>query len=196
MSSILKRLQNLLNPTTVEPEIYSLKSIKHVLKGYAFLKANNYNLVNNIKKELENISYKLDDDNYKIVNKPVCPLCSDNKNIFVDKNFWSILRIFQFEETIKKGLKIKKIICIYIMSHSNFIIEIAIKSQKIQNNMLFELCNSLMNHSNYFILNKTNIIIIKVLDCLLEEATILSSPSPGLSPFISFNDIGLFLKVV
>ena len=67
MSSILKRLQNLLNPTTVEPEIYSLKSIKHVLKWYAFLKANNYNLVNNIKKELENISYKLDDDNYKIV---------------------------------------------------------------------------------------------------------------------------------
>jgi polysaccharide biosynthesis PFTS motif protein len=66
MSSILKRLQNLLNPTIVEPEIYSLKSIKHVLKGYAFLKANNYNLVNNIKKELENISYKLDDDNYKI----------------------------------------------------------------------------------------------------------------------------------
>ena len=42
------------------------------------------------------------DDNDKIVNKPVCPLCSDNKNTFVDKNFWSILRIFQFEETIKK----------------------------------------------------------------------------------------------
>jgi hypothetical protein len=42
------------------------------------------------------------DDNDKIVNKPVCPLCSDNKNIFVDKNFWLILRIFQFEETIKK----------------------------------------------------------------------------------------------
>jgi len=41
-------------------------------------------------------------DNDKIVNKPVCPLCSDNKNIFVDKNFWLILRIFQFEETIKK----------------------------------------------------------------------------------------------
>ena len=38
------------------------------------------------------------DDNDKIVNKPVCPLCSDNKNTFVDKNFWSILRIFQFEE--------------------------------------------------------------------------------------------------
>ena len=42
------------------------------------------------------------DNNDKIINKPVCPLCSDNKNTFVDKNFWSILRIFQFEETIKK----------------------------------------------------------------------------------------------
>jgi len=42
------------------------------------------------------------DNNNKIINKPVCPLCSDNKNIFVDKNFWLILRIFQFEETIKK----------------------------------------------------------------------------------------------
>jgi hypothetical protein len=49
-------------------------------------------------RELPNIY----DDNNKIVNKPVCPLCSDNKNIFVDKNFWSILRTFQFEETIKK----------------------------------------------------------------------------------------------
>jgi hypothetical protein len=49
-------------------------------------------------RELPNIY----DDNDKIVNKPVCPLCSDNKNIFVDKNFWLILRIFQFEETIKK----------------------------------------------------------------------------------------------
>ena len=42
------------------------------------------------------------DNNHKIINKPLCPLCSDNKNIFVDKKFWSILRIFQFEETIKK----------------------------------------------------------------------------------------------
>jgi len=42
------------------------------------------------------------DDNDKIINKPACPLCSDNKNIFVDKKFWSMLRIFQFEETIKK----------------------------------------------------------------------------------------------
>ena len=49
-------------------------------------------------RELPNIY----DDNNKIINKPVCPLCSDNKNTFVDKNFWSILRIFQFEETIKK----------------------------------------------------------------------------------------------
>jgi hypothetical protein len=49
-------------------------------------------------RELPNIY----DDNYKIINKPICPLCSDNKNTFVDKNFWSILRIFQFEETIKK----------------------------------------------------------------------------------------------
>ena len=49
-------------------------------------------------RELSNVY----DDNDKIVNKPVCPLCSDNTNIFVDKNFWSILRIFQFEETIKK----------------------------------------------------------------------------------------------
>jgi hypothetical protein len=47
------------------------------------------------------------------------------------------------------------------MSHSNFIIEIAIKSQIIQNNMLFEFYKSLMNSNNYFILNKTNIIIIK-----------------------------------
>lgn len=44
---------------------------------------------------------------------------------------------------------------------SNFCIEIAIKSQIIQNNILFEFCKSPMNHSNYFILNKTNIIIIK-----------------------------------
>jgi hypothetical protein len=44
---------------------------------------------------------------------------------------------------------------------SNFSIEIAIKSQKILNNMLFEFCKSLMNHNNYFILNTTNIIIIK-----------------------------------
>ena len=44
---------------------------------------------------------------------------------------------------------------------SIYSIEIAIKSQKIQNNMLFEFCKSLMNHNNYFILNTTNIIIIK-----------------------------------
>jgi len=42
------------------------------------------------------------DDNYKIINKHACPLCSDTKNMFVDKKFWSMLRIFQFEETIKK----------------------------------------------------------------------------------------------
>jgi len=42
------------------------------------------------------------DDKDKIVNKPACPLCSDNENTFIEKNFWSILRIFQFEETIKK----------------------------------------------------------------------------------------------
>lgn len=43
-----------------------------------------------------------DKDKNKIINKPACPLCSDNKNMFVDKKFWSMLRIFQFEETIKK----------------------------------------------------------------------------------------------
>jgi hypothetical protein len=47
------------------------------------------------------------------------------------------------------------------MSHSNFIIEIAIKSQIIQNNMLFDFCKSLMRCNNYFIINKNNIIIIK-----------------------------------
>ena len=41
------------------------------------------------------------DDNM-IVNKPACPLCSDKNNTFVDKNFWTILRISQFENTIKK----------------------------------------------------------------------------------------------
>lgn len=48
--------------------------------------------------ELSNIY----DDNDKIINKSACPLCSDNENKFVEKKFWSILRIFQFEETIKK----------------------------------------------------------------------------------------------
>jgi hypothetical protein len=43
-----------------------------------------------------------DKDKSKIINKPACPLCSDNKNMFVEKKFWSMLRIFQFEETIKK----------------------------------------------------------------------------------------------
>ena len=52
----------------------------------------------NMLREMPNVY----DNNDKIINKPVCPLCSDNKNTFVDKNFWSILRIFQFEETIKK----------------------------------------------------------------------------------------------
>jgi len=42
------------------------------------------------------------DENNIVTNKPACPLCSDKKNTFVDKNFWTILRISQFEDTIKK----------------------------------------------------------------------------------------------
>ena len=42
------------------------------------------------------------DENNIVVNKPACPLCSDKKNTFVDKNFWTILRISQFEDMIKK----------------------------------------------------------------------------------------------
>ena len=41
-----------------------------------------------------------------IINKPACPLCSDKKNTFVDKNFWTILRESQFEDTIKKESEI------------------------------------------------------------------------------------------
>lgn len=49
------------------------------------------------------------DEKGNITNKPTCPLCCNNKNTFVDKNFWTILRIFQFEETIKKESEV----CIY-----------------------------------------------------------------------------------
>jgi hypothetical protein len=42
------------------------------------------------------------DKNNIVVNKPACPLCSDKNNTFVDENFWTILREFQFENTIKK----------------------------------------------------------------------------------------------
>jgi hypothetical protein len=42
------------------------------------------------------------DKNNIVVNKPACPLCSDKKNTFIDKNFWTILRESQFEDTIKK----------------------------------------------------------------------------------------------
>ena len=42
------------------------------------------------------------DKNNIVVNKPACPLCSNKKNTFIDKNFWTILRISQFEDTIKK----------------------------------------------------------------------------------------------
>jgi hypothetical protein len=47
------------------------------------------------------------------------------------------------------------------MSKSNFIIEIAIRSQKILNNMLFNFYKQLTNNNNYFMLNENNIIIIK-----------------------------------
>jgi len=46
------------------------------------------------------------DKNNIVTNKPACPLCSDKKNTFVDKNFWTILRESQFEDTIKKESEI------------------------------------------------------------------------------------------
>ena len=116
MLTIIIRLQNLLNPTIVEPEIYSIEGVKDVMKGYALLKKNNFNLVNNIKKDLENESYHLNDDNYTIaynqylffnlygtrLNSKILKSISNNKSIAfpLPAKWINILK--------KKGLNVSK----------------------------------------------------------------------------------------